>query len=85
MSIDGSECPVTGTSELGQSQQKLHGSQVAGPSVDFPGRRGLGRGMTTRQYARLVSAWTASIGLGVRFGKGIRNTAAHSLSVDCCT
>jgi integrase len=29
----------------------------------FPGRRGVGRGMTTRQYARLVSAWTAIIGL----------------------
>jgi integrase len=29
----------------------------------FPGRRGTGRGMTTRQYARLVSKWIASIGL----------------------
>jgi len=29
----------------------------------FPGRRGTGRGMTTRQYARLVSEWIASIGL----------------------
>jgi integrase len=29
----------------------------------FPGRRGSGRGMTTRQYARLVSEWIASIGL----------------------
>jgi integrase len=29
----------------------------------FPGRRGAGQGMTTRQYARLVSEWVASIGL----------------------
>jgi integrase len=29
----------------------------------FSGRRGSGRGMTTRQYARLVSEWIASIGL----------------------
>src|SRR5579864_526339 len=29
----------------------------------FPGRRGTGRSMTTRQYARLVSEWIASIGL----------------------
>jgi integrase len=29
----------------------------------FPGRRGSARGMTTRQYARLVSEWVASIGL----------------------
>src|ERR1700674_118166 len=29
----------------------------------FPGRHGSGRGMTTRQYARLVSEWIASIGL----------------------
>lgn len=29
----------------------------------FPGRRGRGQGMTTRQYARLVSEWIASIGL----------------------
>jgi integrase len=29
----------------------------------FSGRRGPGRGMTTRQYARLVSEWIASIGL----------------------
>ena len=29
----------------------------------FTGRRGLGQRMTTRQYARLVSEWVASIGL----------------------
>jgi integrase len=29
----------------------------------FPGRRGLEEAMSTRQYARLVSGWTASIGL----------------------
>jgi integrase len=29
----------------------------------FVGRRGQGRCMSTRQYARLVSAWIASIGL----------------------
>jgi integrase len=29
----------------------------------FTGRRGPGRGMTTRQYARLVSEWIANIGL----------------------
>jgi integrase len=29
----------------------------------FTGRRGSGRSITTRQYARLVSEWIASIGL----------------------
>lgn len=29
----------------------------------FTGRRGSGRNITTRQYARLLSEWTASIGL----------------------
>ena len=29
----------------------------------FPGRRGLDRSMSTRQYSRLVSKWVASIGL----------------------
>ncbi len=29
----------------------------------FAGRRGSGQGMTTRQYARLVSEWVAGIGL----------------------
>src|SRR3979411_1759392 len=31
--------------------------------VLFPGRRGREEAMSTRQYARLVSEWTASIGL----------------------
>ena len=31
--------------------------------VLFPGRRGQEEAMSTRQYARLVSEWTASIGL----------------------
>jgi hypothetical protein len=34
--------------------------------VLFIGRRGLQRSMTTRQYARLVSEWIASIGLDPR-------------------
>ena len=51
--------------------------QVDGRTRDlailFTGRRGTGRGMTTRQYARLVSDWVASIGLDPKmFG-------AHSL------
>ena len=29
----------------------------------FPGRRGAARSISTRQYARLVSAWIAGIGL----------------------
>jgi integrase len=33
----------------------------------FTSRRGRDRGMTTRQYARLVAAWTASIGLDRKF------------------
>jgi len=33
----------------------------------FTSRRGRDRGMTTRQYARLVAAWTASIGLDPKF------------------
>ena len=32
----------------------------------FTGRRGSGRNMTTRQYARLVSEWIASVGLDRR-------------------
>jgi integrase len=39
----------------------------------FTGRRGRDRGMTTRQYARLVSDWIASIGLDPSF------FGAHSL------
>jgi integrase len=44
----------------------------------FPGRRGPGQGMTTRQYARLVSDWVASIGLDPHlFGThSLRRTAA---------
>jgi integrase len=33
----------------------------------FPGRGSSGRGMTTRQYARLVSHWIDGIGLDSRF------------------
>ena len=33
----------------------------------FSGRRGHNRCMTTRQYARLVSSWVATIGLDPRF------------------
>ncbi len=44
----------------------------------FTGRRGPGRSMTTRQYARLVSEWIASIGLDPRlFGThSLRRTKA---------
>src|SRR6202162_3087278 len=44
----------------------------------FAGRRGLQRSMTTRQYARLVSEWIASIGLDPRtFGThSLRRTKA---------
>ena len=35
--------------------------------VLFDGRRGADHGMTTRQYARLLSEWIASIGLDPRF------------------
>jgi integrase len=44
----------------------------------FVGRRGLGRCMSTRQYARLVSEWTASIGLDPKlFGThSLRRTKA---------
>jgi integrase len=56
----------------------------------FVGRRGLGRCMSTRQYARLVSKWIASIGLDPRLCKAsllrswhrpelrILNVAAHT-------
>ncbi len=33
----------------------------------FTGRRGHDRGMTTRQYARLLAVWVASIGLDPKF------------------
>ena len=44
----------------------------------FNGRRGSGSGLTTRQYARLVSRWVASIGLDPsRFGThSLRRTKA---------
>jgi len=44
----------------------------------FTGRRSLGRCMTTRQYARLVSKWIANIGLDPRlFGThSLRRTKA---------
>jgi integrase len=44
----------------------------------FPGRRGSGQSMTTRQYPRLVSEWVASIGLDPRlFGThSLRRTKA---------
>jgi integrase len=44
----------------------------------FTGRRGLGRCMTTRQYARLLSGWLASIGLDQKlFGThSLRRTKA---------
>ena len=44
----------------------------------FSGRRGTGSGLTTRQYARLVSRWVGSIGLEPsRFGThSLRRTKA---------
>jgi integrase len=44
----------------------------------FAGRRGMGQCMTTRQYARLVSEWIASIGLDPKlFGThSLRRTKA---------
>ena len=44
----------------------------------FPGRRGPGEHLTTRQYARLVGEWVASIGLDPRaFGThSMRRTKA---------
>jgi integrase len=44
----------------------------------FTGRRGPDRNMTTRQYARLVSAWIGSVGLDPRlFGThSLRRTKA---------
>ena len=56
--------------------------QVDGRTRDlailFTGRCGTGRGMTTRQYARLVSDWVASIGLDPKmFGThSLRRTKA---------
>jgi integrase len=44
----------------------------------FTGRRGLGQCMSTRQYARLLSEWIASIGLDAKlFGThSLRRTKA---------
>jgi integrase len=44
----------------------------------FPGQRDASRGMTTRQYARLVCEWVASIGLDpTKFGThSLRRTKA---------
>jgi integrase len=44
----------------------------------FPGRHDPSRGMTTRQYARLVGEWVASIGLDAsKFGThSLRRTKA---------
>src|SRR5260370_11590783 len=44
----------------------------------FAGRCGCGRGLTTRQYARLVGEWTSSIGLDpLKFGRhSLRRTKA---------
>jgi hypothetical protein len=39
----------------------------------FTGRRGTGRNMTTRQYARLLSGWVASIGLDPKILAPIRS------------
>src|SRR5690348_592682 len=41
----------------------LRGASRSPGEFLFPGRRGPNRGMTTRQYARLVADWVASIGL----------------------
>jgi integrase len=48
----------------------------------FVGRRGQGQCMTTRQYARLVSEWIASIGLDPHlFGiHSLRRTKATLIS-----
>jgi integrase len=44
-----------------KANERRHGDYL------FPSRRFPGRNMTTRQYARLVSRWIASIGLDPRF------------------
>jgi integrase len=41
----------------------LRGASRSPGEFLFPGRRGPNRGMTTRQYARLLADWVASIGL----------------------
>ena len=59
----------------------------------FAGRRGPGRGMTTRQYARLVSEWIANIGLDPKPfrhpltppNQGDLNLPAHRQPESCAT
>ena len=62
----------------------------------FPGRRDPSRGLTTRQYARLVREWVAGIGLDAcKFGthslrriKAVliyRRTGNRGLSQVCCS
>ncbi len=48
------------------------------PESGLPGRGGDGRGLTTRQYARLVGQWVASVGLDpLKFGThSLRRTKA---------
>jgi integrase len=47
----------------------LEGRNKLSGGFRFGGRRGIGSGLTTRQYARLVSRWVASLGLDPsRFG-----------------
>jgi integrase len=45
----------------------IHATDKRPGNLLFTGRRGSERAMTTRQYARLVAAWTASIGLDAKF------------------
>ena len=56
----------------------LHRSGRSAGQCLFPGRRGPGEHLTTRQYARLVGEWVASIGLDPRaFGThSMRRTKA---------
>jgi integrase len=56
----------------------LRGAKRKTSGFLFAGRRGPNEGMTTRQYARLVSDWVASIGLDPRlFGThSLRRTKA---------
>src|SRR5262249_17349942 len=51
----------------------------------FIGRRGDGRCITTRQYARLVSEWIANVGLDSKlFGRAERTCSARLTSSDKC-
>lgn len=56
----------------------LEAARKKSPGFLFTGRRGEDRCLTTRQYARLVSAWVASIGLDPKlFGThSLRRTKA---------